>query len=263
MFKTINLTLRTLRTLHVLIACSYLLFGMSLSAYAEDESLALTPATSAEEIALIYYNLKQKDPNFIDLAAPNVPAGSDMATVQNEINRLQDLFAKSNPDSKYIVIQDVIPFTAQTANQHTVFMLEDFNSEFFIPFSFQKLNLMIKPQEIDIYGGIPMSEDMLATFFDGYDGKAFISYTLHIRAKYASDDKILLEDGKEYALLIGDIAYLALLNRNGKPFWVYEAPWYGDTMQSELQGLYHKEKLLTSPELNKVQDEINQQYQQP
>lgn len=243
---------------------SLLLILSAPKAWADDErQLALMPATSAEDTALIYFSLRQVDPNFMEMAVQNMPAENNVNTIQKEVNRLQDRYAKCSPDRDYIVIQDVVPFGAQQINGQNIFVLDEFNPEFFVPVYFQKHNLMLVVKDIEDFGTIPMSEAALTTFFKGYDQQPYLSYTLHLRAQKTNGQSIKLEDDKDYNIVMTDIAYLAFFNRHGEVFWSYKASWYGQTTENELKALYHKENLLTTPELNRVEEEIKTRYKTP
>lgn len=250
-----------IRYIFIFIASFNFLFFSVHLANAQDEPLYHAPSSSSEHIAFSYFKLAQIDPNISELAVYNLSTNADPAAGEKEMNRLRKLLGETRPMQQYIVIQDFVDFTAkQGPTGERLFVFPALTADFFHKAAYQRLNFMVVPTKIENFMEIDLTADQVSQFMHSFDQDPFIGYTLHMRANQATQEKITLEDGVDYNMLIGEVAYFAFLDRTGTAFWQYKAPWYGQTIKTDLDTLYYKDGAATSHEMRSVNDQIKTIY---
>ena len=228
---------------------------------ASESTLAHKSSSSNEHVAFTYFSLTRSELDFAKLAFNNGRDGSHYKGAKIEINRLQDLLARIEPREDYIIIHDITGFTASEGSYgEALFNLTDINKEYFHRYHYQDLNFMLTAKNIQTLNQIELSKEALQRFLLSYDENPTIAFALHIKANFASQESLALEDEKDYKLIAGDVAYMAYLDRKGQPIWEYKAPWYGHSVQNEVEGLYHRDKVNTVPEVDAKSGTIKDLY---
>jgi hypothetical protein len=216
-----------------------------------ESPLAHKSKSGDEHVAFTYFSLTRSELDFAKIAMKNNKEGANYKEAKIEINRLQDLLARIEPREDYIIINDITGFSAaQGAHGEPLFTLTDINKEYFHRFSYQNMNFMVAANDIQTLSEIELSGEALRRFLQSYDQNPSIAFSLHVKAKFAAREPLVLEDEKKYQLIAGDIAYMGYLDRTGQPIWEYKAPWYGHSVKSDLKELYHKDEVRTMPEVD-------------
>ena len=204
--------------------------------------LQQSDASHPERVILAWYKIAGKQPEFEKWAALSPfldnAKDSDIAPIiSRETNRLLRAYAEFDVSAPLVVHTNLKLDDYSTINNAISF--DEFSVKTFFAYSLYGENIAIVPRDIKNFSTIPLAKDKMDALL-AKAGSSSIVAELKLKPVLADAKAPFAHEGRDYSLLLADIAELSLWTNNpANPqlLWTWRADWYAPKADQTLLNL--------------------------